>query len=104
VDFVIVNKSEYFLTYGTIPTGDTMINVRALAISLAVLWGSAMMLMGWTASYGWGEEVVTIIGSVYIGYHPGFFGGIVGGLWGALDGALGGFVFGWLYNWVAKKF
>ena len=99
-----LNKSKSFLTYGTIPTGDTMINVRALAISVAILWGGAMVIMGWTASYGWGEEIVAVMGSVYIGYRPGFLGGIVGGIWGTLDGAIGGFVFGWLYNWLAKKF
>jgi len=81
-----------------------MFNVRALAISIAVLWGSAMIFMGWIASFGYGVEIVSLMGSVYVGYQPGFIGGLVGGLWGAVDGGVGGLIFGLLYNWLASKF
>ncbi len=58
-----------------------MVNVRALALSIAILWGGAMMVMGWIAPFGYGEEIVTLMGSLYLGYQPGFLGGVVGGLW-----------------------
>ncbi len=84
--------------------GIAMFNVRALALSIAILWGASMMLMGWIASFGYGEQIVALMGSVYIGYHPGFLGGIIGGFWGAVDGGIGGLIFGLLYNWIASKF
>lgn len=81
-----------------------MLNVRALTLSIAILWGSSMMIMGWIAPFGYGEEIVTVMGSIYVGYHPGFLGGIVGGLWGVADGGIAGLIFGLLYNWLASKF
>jgi len=80
-----------------------MINVRALTISIAIFWGASMMLMGWIASFGYGGQIVALLGSVYIGYQPGFLGGIIGGLWGVVDGGIGGLFFGLLYNWFASK-
>lgn len=63
-----------------------------------------MMFMGWIAPFGYGEEIVAMMGSVYIGYQPGFLGGIVGGIWGLFDGGIAGLIFGLLYNWLASKF
>jgi len=90
--------------YKVIAKGKLMVNIRALVISLAILCGASMIFLGWIAAYGWGEDIVNAISSVYIGYSPGFLGGLIGGLWGALDGGIGGLIFGLLYNWFAKKF
>jgi len=92
------------LSYRVIIGGNVILNIRALVISLAILWGGLITILGWTASYGWGEEMVATMSSIYIGYRPGFLGGLTGGFWGALDGGIGGLVFGLLYNWFAKRF
>ncbi|HJM82282.1 MAG TPA: bacteriophage holin [Nitrospinota bacterium] len=81
-----------------------MLNVRALSASVGVIWGLTMMVTGWTAAFGWGEEVVTLMESFYIGYGPGFQGGLIGGIWGTVDGGVCGLIFGLLYNWFSTKF
>ncbi|HIJ23036.1 MAG: bacteriophage holin [Gammaproteobacteria bacterium] len=78
-----------------------MLNVRALAVALAILWGGAMMFLAGMASFGWGGAWVTAIGDLYIGYQPGFLGGLIGAAWGAIDAGIGGLIFGWLYNWLS---
>ena len=81
-----------------------MINLRAFAAAVAVIWGGAMVFLGWVAPFGYGEPLVTLLSSLYLGYGPGFLGGLIGGAWGVVDGGIGGLVFAWLYNWFARKF
>ena len=80
-----------------------MINPRALALSLGVFVGGALVVLGWIASLGWLENMVNAIGTVYLGYQPGFTGGLIGGLWGLIDWAIGGYIFALLYNWFSQK-
>jgi len=80
-----------------------MINPRALALSLGILVGGALVILGWIASFGWLENMVNAIGTVYLGYQPGFTGGLIGGLWGLIDWAIGGYILGLLYNWFSLK-
>tara|TARA_B100000959_G_scaffold61273_2_gene64391 strand:- start:1017 stop:1262 length:246 start_codon:yes stop_codon:yes gene_type:complete len=80
-----------------------MINPRALALSLGIFVGGALVVLGWIASFGWLENMVNAIGTVYLGYQPGFIGGLIGGLWGLIDWAIGGYIFGLLYNWASQK-
>ncbi len=81
-----------------------MFNIRAFAVATAVIWGGAMLLMGWIAPFGYGVEMVELMSTVYIGYGPGLLGGVVGGFWGAIDGGIGGFIFAWLYNRLSGYF
>lgn len=81
------------------------IDTRALTITLALLWGGAMLLvalaqMVWPA---YGRAFLEAMASVYPGYHgpDGFGAALVAGLYGALDGGLAGLVGGWLYNRLA---
>ncbi|MGO8794615.1 MAG: hypothetical protein ACLQLC_07320 [Candidatus Sulfotelmatobacter sp.] len=82
------------------------INVKALAVASAILWGAAMLGMGlanliWS---GYGQQFLQTIASVYFGYHAtrSIAGVIVGTLYGAVDGLIGGAIFAWLYNQFAK--
>ncbi|MFZ0421078.1 MAG: hypothetical protein WAM04_23460 [Candidatus Sulfotelmatobacter sp.] len=82
------------------------INVKALAVASAILWGLAMLGMGvanliWS---GYGQQFLQTMASVYIGYHAtrSIAEVIVGTLYGAVDGLVGGAVFAWLYNQFAK--
>ena len=83
------------------------LNLKALAVSLAILWGLGVFLVGlanliWP---GYAAVFLNLLASVYPGYHAaGSFGDlIVGTLYAILDGALGGLIFGWLYNSLAGK-
>ena len=83
------------------------LNLRALTVSLAVLWGGSVFLVGlanliWP---GYAAAFLNLLASIYPGYHAsGSFGDlIVGTLYAVLDGAVGGLTFGWLYNSLAGK-
>ncbi len=79
------------------------LDVRALALSVGLCWGGAMLFVGWTATAGWGVEFVRVMGSVYIGFTPSFTGALVGGIWGFVDGMLAGLIVAVLYNLFARK-
>jgi hypothetical protein len=71
---------------------------KALMLSLGVTWGICTLVLGWVAAFGWGDYLVDVMSSVYVGYAPGFFGGLAGGVWGFVDGAIGGFLISFFYN------
>lgn len=82
------------------------LDVRALAIAGALLWGGAMLVVG-LAHFVWpgyGGAFLELMASVYPGYHgPAGIGSVlVGTLYGAVDGGLAGLVLGWLYNRLAR--
>jgi hypothetical protein len=82
-------------------------NVTALALSVGLLWGAAILVVGlanlvWP---GYGRAFLDVAASIYPGYHPGPGAGsiVTGTLYGLVDGAIGGAVFGWLYNLLAHR-
>ena len=81
------------------------LNIKALALASAILWGVAMLLMS-LANLIWGSygQFLQMMSSVYPGYHATrtIAEVIVGTLYGAGDGLVGGAVFAWLYNRFAK--
>ncbi len=78
------------------------LNIKALALASAILWGLAMLVVG-LANLTWGnygQQFLQIMSSIYLGYHAtrSIVEVVVGGLYGAVDGFVGGAVFAWLYN------
>lgn len=83
-------------------------NVIALAVTAALLWGGAMLVVA-TAALVWpnyGRTFLEVVSSIYPGYHPGPSIGsvITGTLYAVVDGAVGGAVFAWLYNLLLRWF
>lgn len=81
-------------------------STKGLALTSAILWGSAMLVMG-VANLIWadyGQLFLQTMSSVYPGYHAtrSIAEVIVGTLYGVVDGLIGGAVFAWLYNQFAK--
>ena len=83
------------------------LNVKAFALTAAVLWGGAVLLTGlgtliWP---GYGSALLQVAASIYPGFHAsGSFGDVlVGTLYALIDGAIGGLVFAWLYNLLAAE-
>jgi len=81
------------------------LNVRALAIVSAVVWGLAMLLTG-LANLIWpsyGHDFLQVMASVYPGYHAtrSFGEVVVGTLYGLVDAGVGGAAVAWLYNRLA---
>ena len=82
-------------------------NIKALAFTVGLIWGGAMLLVTlanliWP---GYGQTFLEVIASIYPGFTPGagISSVIVGTIYGLVDGAIGGAIFGWLYNLIAKQ-
>jgi hypothetical protein len=80
----------------------SLLKIKGLTLSLAVTWSLGILLLGWSASYGWGDYLVDTLGSVYIGYRPTFFGSIIGAIWAFINGAIAGFCISYFYNFFSK--
>ncbi len=77
------------------------LNVRALAITFALLWGGCVFLVAvlhrmWPA---YGTGFLNGVASVYPGYHvSGIKTGLIGTAYALVDGAVCGALVAWLYN------
>ncbi len=78
------------------------LDVKALAVAFGLSVAAYMLFLGWAAMYGWGDQIVSVISSLYIGFAPSFVGGIIGAVWGFVDGAIGGAIIALIYNWMKK--
>jgi hypothetical protein len=82
------------------------LSVKSLAITAAILWGGAMLIMGGANMMfpGYGSSFLEVIASVYPGYQPGtgISSVIIGSLYGVVDAGVGGAIFAWLYNFFAE--
>jgi hypothetical protein len=81
-------------------------NIKALALTSAILWGLAMLVMG-VANLIWGnygQQFLQTMSSVYPGYHAtrSIAEVVIGTIYGTVDGLIGGAVFAWLYNQFAR--
>ena len=79
------------------------ISVKAFALAWGISFGLYALLLGWLAAFGWGDKIVDILSSFYIGYAPTFLGGIIGGVWAFFDGAIGGAIMALIYNAFVKQ-
>jgi hypothetical protein len=83
------------------------LDVKALAVTTAVVWGGCLFFTGLTnlAFPAYGLAWLQLAASIYPGYHgPAGLGSvIVVLLYGLLDGAVAGAIFGWLYNRIARR-
>lgn len=79
------------------------LNWKALGLAIGIIWGLCVLLIGWAAAWtGWGDGLVTMLGSLYIGYAPSPVGGLIGGAWAFVDGIIGGALVALLYNRLEK--
>ncbi len=74
------------------------LNVKAMALTIGILWGASVLLMGIVAMRGFGANFVEALGTVYLGFAPTFTGSIIGGVHGFVEGTIGGALIAWLYN------
>ena len=84
------------------------LNLKALTLTLALLWAGTLFIMG-VANLAWpgyGKAFLQVMASIYPGYAAsGSFGDvIVGSLYALVDGAILGLILGGLYNLMAGKF
>lgn len=84
--------------------GDKMkLNVKAFALTAAIIWGLALFLTTWWVILFQGATGdKTLIAYVYRGYSISALGSIIGLAWGFMDGLICGAVFAWLYNALSR--
>ena len=71
------------------------INPVSMGLSLGILWGISVFLMGLLAyHYSYGKPFVEMLATLYLGFSP----TISGGLLGFIDAFITGFLVVWLYN------
>ena len=79
------------------------LSIRGLSLTLAIVWGGALLLTGLAnqVAPGYGSEFLGVM-TLYPGYAPGGLGSVVPlTVWGLADGAVAGAVVAWLYNRLA---
>ena len=84
---------------------------KALAMSLAVLWGAYVFLLGLVLTafpnvkFFWiSRELLEILATLYPGYAATVAGSFIGLFWGALCGAVGGLIIAWLHNLALENY
>lgn len=78
------------------------LNIIALALAAAILWGAAMFLVGIANMIypAYGVEFLSVMSSIYPGYQPatGFASVLLGTLYGFIDAGIAAAIFAWIYN------
>jgi hypothetical protein len=74
----------------------------ALGVAIAVLWTFYVVGLGIVAMFGWGNALVEVLASLYIGYEASIIGVLIGAVWAIVDGFIAGVVIAWVYNAVAE--
>lgn len=73
---------------------------RRLALAGGMAWALGVGLLGAgnMALGGWGGGMMSLMGSVYVGYGATVPGVLTGMVWALADGGICGYVLAWLYN------
>ena len=79
-------------------------HVLSLALAAGIISGIGVFLLAIFGMYGVAEEIVTLIGSGYIGFEATWTGAFIGLAWGFVDGFVGIAIFALLYNFLVSKF
>lgn len=73
-----------------------------LGVAVGVLWAIYVFSIGITAMFGWGDAIVTVLASLYLGYSASIVGAIIGAIWAFVDGLIAGIIVALIYNVLAK--
>jgi ABC-type molybdate transport system permease subunit len=74
------------------------LGVLAFGLAFGAATAIAMLFLGIAASFGWGDRLVSVFSSLYLGFAPTVLGTILGMAWGFADGFIGGAIVAGLYN------
>lgn len=75
------------------------LNVKALALSVGVVWGLAILVITfWFLIFGHQGNTLIKLANIYLGYSISWYGAFIGFIWGFIDGAIGGALIAYFYN------
>ena len=70
------------------------LNVKAFAITCALVWGLGVFILTWWAmAFEGATGQATVIGLAYRGYNISPTGSVIGLIWASVDGLIGGAIF-----------
>ena len=79
------------------------LNARALAMSLGIIWGVALLVITIISLYsGYAAEFLSLVASFYPGYEVSIPGAVIGLIYAFIDGFIGGYLMAIIYNKFAK--
>jgi hypothetical protein len=80
------------------------LNVKALGLTCAILWGLGIfVLTWWIIAFEGTSTQPNLLSQGYRGYTMTPIGSIIGLVWGFFDGLVGGVLFAWFYNKLACR-
>ena len=80
------------------------LDVKAFALTCAVVWGLGLPLVTWWIIAFDGQSVdPTWLGHIYRGYNLTVGGSLIGAVWAFCDGLIGGALFAWLYGLIGGR-
>ena len=80
------------------------LDVKAMAITLGLIWGVALFGMTWwVILFDGATGEPTLIGRLYRGYSISPTGSVIGLIWAVPDGFIGGALIAWIYNFFAAS-
>lgn len=73
---------------------------KSLGLACGSTWAIGLILLAvFSMFHGtYGNTIIGITSSVYLGYDNSIPGAVIGAIWGFIDAFIGGYVFAWLYN------
>lgn len=75
------------------------LSAMGLGTALGLTWAISMFIIGMAAMlFSYGMPMVTLMESIYIGFHPTLIGSLIGMGYGFVDGFIGGVLIAWFYN------
>lgn len=80
------------------------LDIKAFAITCALVWGSGVLLGTWWIILLDGpQEAAPMLADLYRGYRLTPTGSLIGFVWALIDGLIGGAIFAWLYNKLSSR-
>jgi hypothetical protein len=78
------------------------LSVCGFAVAVGFMWAFGVVVTGLFAMIGYGEPIVGLLASMYLGYAATLKGILIGAVWGFIDGAIGGAIVALVYNFSLK--
>lgn len=72
----------------------------AFGFALGLTWSAGVVIMAIINAFcpDWGNDMIKLLGNVYLGYDESIKGMVLGALWAFGDGFIGGFFIALFYN------
>lgn len=79
------------------------VDTKALGKAVGLFWSTAVVFIGISSRFGWGDRWEPLLEDLYPGYNRGIVGLAIGAVWAFCDGFFDAYVIGSLYNRFASE-